>query len=165
MLHSIFFLIIFSISVFSSVFAQEQQPQTQPQEQPAQQDQKQDKEKKQKKQKDWQNSPLALHDKLLSQANTKRFVSWTMITIGASMTVGGFAKSISPAFEGTPKSDIRLIWLPVTGILTTIAAYPMARSSKRTRKKAWQVLEQAAYIGDQKIPFTRYPAIGLKISL
>jgi hypothetical protein len=114
---------------------------------------------------DWKSSPLAMHDKLISQADAKRFASWGMITFGVSMTLGGYAKLISPAFKDVPKTNVRMLWLPVTGILTTIAAYPMSRSSKKIRKKAWEVIEQSAYIGNQKQPFARYPAIGLKISL
>jgi len=114
---------------------------------------------------DWKSSPLSMHDKLISQANTQRIASWAMLTAGISMTLGGVAKSIAPAFKDVPKTDIRLLWLPVTGILTTIASIPMANSSKKSRKKAWQVLEQSASIGNQKQPFARYPAIGLKISL
>jgi hypothetical protein len=114
---------------------------------------------------DWKNSPLAMHDKLISKANSQRFASWGMLTAGISLTLGGVAKSIAPAFKDVPKTDIRLLWLPVTGILTTIAAIPMANSSKKSRKNAWQVLEQSASIGNQKQPFARYPAIGLKISL
>lgn len=114
---------------------------------------------------DWKSSPLAMHDKLISKANSQRFATVGMMTVGLSLTLGGVAKSIAPAFKDVPKTDIRLLWLPVTGILTTIAAYPMANSAKKTRKKAWQVLEQSASIGNQKQPFTRYPAIGLKISL
>lgn len=120
----------------------------------------------QKKVKDnFNSSPLAIHDKLITKANTQRIASWGMLTAGISMTLGGYAKAISPAFKDVPKTDIRLLWLPVTGILTTIAAYPMAKNSRKTRKQAWQVLEQSASIGDQKQPFTRFPAFGIRISL
>lgn len=115
--------------------------------------------------KDWKNSPQAIHDKLISQANGKKFVSLGMVVVGVSVTLGGVAKSISPAFKEVPKTDIRVLWMPVAGILTTIAAYPMARSGRAARKKAWQVLEQSASMGNPSQPFIRYPAIGLQISL
>jgi hypothetical protein len=135
------FLIIFCISTSSVVFAQ-------------------------KKDKDaWKSSPLSMHDKLISKANSQRFATVGMMTVGLSLTLGGFAKSIAPAFKDLPKTDIRLLWMPVTGILTTIAAYPMSKNSRKNRKKAWEVLEQSASIGNQKQPFTRFPAIGLRISL
>jgi len=114
---------------------------------------------------DWRSSPLAMHDKMISQANTKRMASSGMLLVGFSLTLGGVAKYISPAFANTPKPDPRLIWLPVAGVLTTIAAYPIAKSSKKIRKQAWQILEQSASLDNQKQPFTRYPAVGLKISL
>ena len=141
MLRVICFLSIILSCTFSEVFAQK------------------------KGKEDWKSSPLSMHDKMISKANSKRFTSVGMMTIGLSVTLGGIAKSISPAFKDLPKTDIRMLWLPVTGILTTIAAYPMSRSSKKMRKKAWEVLEQSASFGNQKQPFTRYPAIGLKISL
>jgi len=114
---------------------------------------------------DWKSSPLAMHDKLISKATSQQFASVGMMTIGLTVTLGGIAKSIAPAFKDVPKTDIRLLWLPVTGILTTIASIPMSNSAKKMKKKAWQVLEQSASIGNQKQPFARYPAIGLKISL
>ena len=113
----------------------------------------------------YNSSPLSMHDKLISKANSQRFAAVGMMTIGFSLTLGGFAKSIAPAFKDIPKTDIRLLWMPVTGILTTIAAYPMSKKSKKNRKQAWQVLEQSASIGNQKQPFTRFPAIGIRISL
>lgn len=113
---------------------------------------------------DWKNSPLSIHDKLISKSNAQRFTSVGMLTVGMSLTLGGIAKSISPGFKDVPKTNIRLLWLPVTGILTTIASFHMSKSSKKNRKKAWQVLEQSASIGNQKQPFSRYPAIGLRIS-
>jgi len=118
----------------------------------------------QKKQKeDWKSSPLAMHDKLISQANSKRFGSWVLMLAGTSITLGGIAKYISPATANWSNSDPRLIWLPAVGILTTVASIPMSNSAKKTRKKAYAVLEGSAYLGNQKIPITRYPALGIKI--
>ncbi len=114
---------------------------------------------------DWRSSPLTMHDKMISQADTKRMASSGMLLLGFTLTAGGVAKYISPAFKEIPKSDLRLLWLPVAGVLTTIASFPMARSSKKIRKQAWQILEQSASLGNQKQPFTRFPAVGLKISL
>lgn len=111
-------------------------------------------------------SPQALHDQYIQQANNKKMLGFVMLTGGVALTVGGLAKMRAPSFEGVSKSDPRLLWLPVVGILSTAASFPMMKSSKRLREKAVMALEdESAFMGNQRLPFSTYPALSLKIRL
>jgi hypothetical protein len=111
-------------------------------------------------------SPQALHDQYIQQANNKKMLGFVMLTGGVALTVGGLAKMRAPSFEGVSKTDPRLLWLPVVGILSTAASFPMMKSSKRLREKAVMALDdESAFIGNQRLPFSTYPALSLKIRL
>lgn len=111
-------------------------------------------------------SPQALHDQYIQQANNKKMLGYVLFSGGIALTVGGLAKMRAPSFETVSKTDPRLLWLPVVGILSTAASFPMIKSSKRIREKAAMALDnESAFIGNQPVPFSSYPALTLRISL
>ncbi len=111
-------------------------------------------------------SPQALHDQYIQQANNKKMLGFVMLTGGVALTVGGLAKMRAPSFEGVSKTDPRLLWLPVVGILSSAASFPMMSSSKKLRKKAAFVLqEETVFIGNKALPHLVYPSLGIRITI
>ncbi|HMO32109.1 MAG TPA: hypothetical protein PKE63_11330 [Lacibacter sp.] len=122
--------------------------------------------KKKEKWEDSELSPQAQSDRYLMRATTNKLAGWTMFGTGISLTLGGLAKMKAPAFENTPKSDLRLLWLPVAGLLTTAASIPIITSSKRLREKARLVLsDENVFIGDRRQPAFTYPSVGFRLQL
>lgn len=111
-------------------------------------------------------SPQALHDTYMEQAKKKRIIGWTMFGTGMAMTLGGVAKSMAPGFEGVPKTDPRLLWLPVVGILTTLGSFPMlSNANKLERKGEYYLRSDNAFTtpGQRFVP--DYPAIGVRFRI
>lgn len=126
--------------------------------------QKTKKESKSKKSNYENLSPQARHDAYLQNANNQKLLGWFSLGIGGSMIIGGTAKMLSNGFEGVPKTDIRLIWLPTVGTLACVGSYFIVKNSKEKRKKAAMMLQQeSAYFGHpQHIPLS-FPTIGIRI--
>lgn len=109
-------------------------------------------------------SPQALHDMYMEQATKKRIIGWTMFGGGLALTIGGVAKTMSPAFRNVSKSDPRLIWLPAAGIISTIGSIPMLMSAKKLDRKADMILK-----GDNAVLIPNsnwqqsYPAVAIRI--
>jgi hypothetical protein len=110
-------------------------------------------------------SPQALHDLYIKKRNEKRLFGWTLIGAGTSMVIGGYAKMNAPGFQNTNKSDTRLIWLPVAGILTAASGIPLLSSAKKFDKKADAALQDEEVFIAPGLPYYRYPAIALRIKL
>jgi hypothetical protein len=111
-------------------------------------------------------SPQALHDQYVQQANNRQMMGYVLLTGGVALTVGGIAKMKAPSFQNVSKGDPRLLWLPVVGILSTAASFPMMKSSRKLREKAVMALDdESAFIGNQRVPFQSYPALRLTIPL
>lgn len=111
-------------------------------------------------------SPQARHDAYLQMANNQRLLGWFALGLGSSMIIGGAAKMTSDSFKDVPKTDMRLLWLPTVGILTTVGSYFIVKNSKEQRKKAALILErESAQLGHpQHVPLC-YPTVGISISL
>ena len=131
------------------------------------QETKKDKSKNQEKERIENLSPQAKHDAYIQKANNQKLLGWFAMGLGTSMALGGTSKMMSDAFKGSSKTDIRLLWLPVAGILTGIGGYFIVKDSKDRRKKAALILEQeSAQIGHpQQIPNFYYPTIGISIAI
>ena len=126
------------------------------------------KSKKEKKKDKLENlSPQARHDAYLQMANNQKLLGWFGVGLGGSMVIGGAAKMMSESFKGVSKTDIRLIWLPVAGVLIGGGGYYIVKNSKEKRKKAALILEQeSACLGNpQHIPSFSYPAIGVRFTI
>jgi len=111
-------------------------------------------------------SPQAQHDAYVQMANNQKLLGWFALGLGSSMILGGAAKMTSNSFKDVPKTDIRLLWLPTVGILTTVGSYFIVKNSKEKRKKAAVILEkESAQLGHpQHIPHC-YPAVGIRVSI
>lgn len=117
------------------------------------------------RQKEQMASPQALSDRYMAKANNNKVMGLIMTGGGISMTLGGLAKMQSPAFEGVSKSDMRLLWLPVAGVLTTLTGALTVKSSKTWRKRANMILmdENVFLVPDR--PAFRYMGAGIRVTL
>jgi hypothetical protein len=111
-------------------------------------------------------SPQAQHDAYVQMANNQKLLGWFALGLGSSMILGGTAKMMSNGFKDVPKTDIRLIWLPAVGVLTTVGSYFIVKNSKEKRKKAAIILEkESAQLGHpQHVPHC-YPTVGIRVSI
>jgi hypothetical protein len=112
-------------------------------------------------------SPQARHDAYIQMANNQKLLGWFAVGLGGSMIIGGSAKMMSQSFKDVSKTDIRLLWLPVTGALIGVGGYFIVNKSKEKRKKAALILSQeSAYIGHpQHLPQLSYPSVGIGIKI
>lgn len=111
-------------------------------------------------------SPQAQHDAYLQKANNQKLLGWFALGLGSSMVLGGTAKMMSNSFKDVSKTDMRLLWLPAAGVLTTVGSFFIVKNSKEKRKKAAMILEkESAQLGHpQHVPYC-YPTVGIRVSI
>jgi len=128
--------------------------------------QKSKKEDKSKKSKYENLSPQARHDAYLQSASNQKLLGWLALGLGGSMIIGGTAKMMSGGFKDVPFTDVRLMWLPTTGVLACVASYFIVKNAKGKRKKAALMLEQeSVYFGNPQYTPISYPTVGIRIMI
>jgi hypothetical protein len=111
-------------------------------------------------------SPQARYDAYLQSANNQKLLGWFALGLGSSMVIGGSAKMVSDSFKGVPKTDTRLLWLPVVGTLTAVSSYFIIKKSKEKRKRASMILErESACLGDPQHTPLSFAAVGVRIHI
>ncbi len=146
---ALFFLIFSFLFLSSSVFSQ-----------------KTIKEKKQRETGLENLSPQAQYDYYMQMGDNQKLLGWFTLGVGSSLIIGGSAKMMSPSFKGVPISDIRLLWLPATGLVAAVSSYFIIKSGKQKRKQANLFLEkESAFIGNPQFQPIYYPSFGFSIPI